>query len=203
MKYPYFEVIKSKRGIQNILKLRYQVLVLEYNYFPENNSHEIADEYDFYSKTIHIGAFDKNSELIGSLRIVMDGELGFPSKDYFNFQTIRLPSEFSREHFKKDEVVDIGRLVVTKNSCTNGGKKNYKQMTSYKMITVAHYLAKKTGATMCCAISNPRLIKLFFSLGYSSIGSKQICNKNKLPFIPIIGEINNLACSPIMDELVS
>ncbi len=199
MKYPYFNVVKSKVGIQNILKLRYQVLVLEYNFFPENNTHEIADEYDFYSKTIHIGAFDENSELIGSLRIVLDGELGFPSKDYLNFQTICLPSEFGCEHFQKDKVADIGRLVIAKNSCTHQLKKGYDQMTSYKLIAVAHSLAKKAGVTMCCAISNPRLIKLFLSLGYLPMGSKQICNKNKLPFIPIIGEVNRLICHPILD----
>ena len=74
-----FEIIEGKRGLQNIFKLRYQVLVSEYGYLPENNVREITDEYDFNGNSINIGAFNKSFQLIGSNRIVMSSELGIPS----------------------------------------------------------------------------------------------------------------------------
>ncbi|NEO72804.1 GNAT family N-acyltransferase [Moorena sp. SIO3H5] len=194
-------IIENREGIQNILKLRYQVLVSEYGYLPKNHSKIITDKYDLHSSTIHIGAFNKNSEIIGSIRVVMNSKIGIPSEDYFDFITIPLPPEYGRPNLNKDVLADLSRLVITKNFCANKLIKSYKLTLSYQLITISNFFAKKSGATVCCAVVNPKLSKLFSLLGYRPIGSESICDKNKLPFIPFIGEINELVCRPIMDKI--
>jgi len=191
-----FNVIDSKKDIEDILKLRYRVFVSEYGYFSKNDTEKMIDEYDFNEDTIHIGAFDKNAELIGATRIVINNNLGIPSKQYFDFTKASFSKEYGFQDFKTDKLVDINRLVISKKS----HKKlitNYKKMTSYKLMKFTHSIAKQVETRFCCVVLNPRLIKLFLLLGYRIVGSQKICNKNKLPFIPLLGEMNKLACEDI------
>ncbi len=189
-----FEIIEGKRAIQKILKLRYQVLVSEYGYLPKNETQEITDEYDFNSNTIHIGAFYKGSQLVGANRIVINSKLGIPSQDYFDFLNSPLPSQYGYPNLNKYLLADISRLVATKKYHGN------KFLVGYELMKIAHSVAKKAGASFCCAAINPRAIKYFRSLGYCPLDSEKFCDKNKLPFIPMIGAIDKLAFSLINEH---
>ncbi|RQW85132.1 MAG: PEP-CTERM/exosortase system-associated acyltransferase [Geobacter sp.] len=94
--------------ISEVYRLRYKVYCEEWGFEkPEDHPGGLeTDEYDPHS--LHFGAFSQESgNLIGTIRLILNSELGFPIENHCSFST-----ELS--WLNKDNVAEISRLAVSK-----------------------------------------------------------------------------------------
>ncbi len=99
---------KADPIINEVYRLRYKVYCEEWGFEnPEDHPGGLeTDEYDPYS--VHLGAFSQeNGQLIGTIRLIMNSEHGFPIEKYCSFSSdISLPD--------RNKVAEISRLAVSK-----------------------------------------------------------------------------------------
>lgn len=94
--------------INEVYRLRYKVYCEEWGFEkPEDHPGGLeTDEYDPHS--IHLGAFSQeNGDLIGTIRLILNSELGFPIEKHCSLTT-------DLSWLNKDKVAEISRLAVSK-----------------------------------------------------------------------------------------
>lgn len=94
--------------LQDIYSLRYQVYINEWK-FEVPDDHPVGLESDDYdSHSIHFYARCKQeSKIIGTVRIILNSELGFPIERHFELSE-------KPENFDRDTIGEISRLAVSK-----------------------------------------------------------------------------------------
>jgi N-acyl amino acid synthase of PEP-CTERM/exosortase system len=99
--------VKNDKELQEVYRLRYQVYCTECGFEdPKDHPDGIEkDEYDDYAA--HFIAIDHDDNIIGTVRLVNNSELGFPVEKFCNLDidTSRIP---------KDGLGEISRLAISK-----------------------------------------------------------------------------------------
>jgi len=102
-------VIANSHNLKNaIYQLRYKTYVEELGFEKAEDhldGYEI-DEYDSHS--IHFAALNENQEVIGTLRMILNSEKGFPLER-------AAKTTFIGERPASDKIIEISRLVVSKD----------------------------------------------------------------------------------------
>jgi CRP-like cAMP-binding protein len=70
-----------------IYRFRHEVFVKEEQRFASAGNH-ITDQYDSFAETINVLAFD-GKRPIGSIRVIMENDVGFPADDFYDFGPFR------------------------------------------------------------------------------------------------------------------
>lgn len=102
------KIPKDDPVIYDVYRLRYKVYCEEWGFEkPEDHPGKLeTDEYDQHS--IHLGAFSQeDGNLIGTIRLILDSELGFPIDRHCTFNTDISSLDRSR-------IAEISRLAVSK-----------------------------------------------------------------------------------------
>ena len=127
-------VVANSDNLKNaIYRLRYKVYVEEFGFEKAEDhldGYEI-DEYDPHS--IHFAALNENQDVIGSARMILNSEKGFPIEHAAKIT-------FIGERPAPDKIIEISRLVVSKDP---GGLKEdgFHGMKSYPDRTKREILA--------------------------------------------------------------
>lgn len=104
-------VVANTNNLRNaIYRLRYKVYVEEVGFEKAEDhldGYEI-DEYDSHS--IHFAALNENQEVIGTIRMILSSEKGFPIERAAKIT-------FIGERPAPDKIIEISRLVVSKDHC--------------------------------------------------------------------------------------
>lgn len=91
-----------------IYKLRYKVYVEEFG-FEKAEDHPDGYETDEYdSHSIHFAALDEKQKVIGTVRMILDSEKGFPIDHAAKIK-------FIGERPAPDKITEISRLAISKN----------------------------------------------------------------------------------------
>lgn len=173
-----YTIANDARSADDIFQLRYRVFVNSDHYFADNDTHRISDKYDFLDKTLLIQAHHK-ARLIGSVRLVINGEAGIPSDVYFDIRAA-LHSIDPVTTILDSMIADLSRIVVEKEFRNN--------QIGYHLMTIGHLLGIENGVRYFIGISNPKTMTLFVNrLGWQQVGDQQFDSVNGVPYIPIIG----------------
>jgi N-acyl amino acid synthase of PEP-CTERM/exosortase system len=95
--------------ITEVYRLRYKVYCEEWGFEKPEDHHPGGLEYDEYdSHSVHVVALLKESlEIIGTIRIILDSELGFPIEKHCSFDA-------DLSYIDRTRVAEISRLAVSK-----------------------------------------------------------------------------------------
>ncbi len=80
-----FKVAESSEDKETVFKLRHRVFVEQERRFPHQTPY-IIDIFDSFDETLNIIAF-KDTEPIGTIRVVMDSPAGLPADEHFDFRS--------------------------------------------------------------------------------------------------------------------
>ncbi len=102
------KIPKDDPVIYDVYRLRYKVYCEEWGFEkPEDHPGKLeTDEYDQHS--IHLGAFSQeDGNLIGTIRLILNSELGFPIDRHCTFDT-------DISSLDRNRIAEISRLAVSK-----------------------------------------------------------------------------------------
>jgi N-acyl amino acid synthase of PEP-CTERM/exosortase system len=98
----------SEKLKRDIYKLRYNVYAEEFG-FEKKEDHPGGYEKDEYDEnSIHFAALDENDEVIGTVRLVLNSEKGFPIEH-------AVKTKFIGDKPSPDKITEISRLAVSRN----------------------------------------------------------------------------------------
>lgn len=103
-----FKKVTGKDELMEIFKLRYKVYCEEWGFEkPEEHIGKVEfDEFDEHS--VHFAAEERNTnQLIGTVRIILNSEKGFPIERRCEIDT-------NLSHIERDRVGEISRLAISK-----------------------------------------------------------------------------------------
>ena len=81
------KIAQSTADKAEVYRFRHRVFVEEERRFEHSGGH-IIDQYDSFAETINVLAFD-NRQPIGSIRVIMENDVGFPADDFYDFAPFR------------------------------------------------------------------------------------------------------------------
>ena len=134
LRYGRFSFVEAKNEEikKKIYQLRYEVYVKEFGFEkPEDHPGGLeTDEYEKYSK--HFAAIDDDGEVIGTIRLVLCSEKGFPIEHATKVS-------FIGEKPPPEKIAEISRLAVSKK---------YRRRREDGMFGVESYLKKSEGGIL-------------------------------------------------------
>ena len=80
-------IVQSTAEKSEVYRFRHHVFVEEEQRFQVAGNH-ITDQYDSFAETINVLAFD-DQHPIGSIRVIMENDVGFPADDFYDFNPFR------------------------------------------------------------------------------------------------------------------
>ena len=81
------KIAQSTAEKSEVYRFRHQVFVEEEARFQASGDH-IIDQYDSFAETINVLAYDERQP-IGSIRVIMENDVGFPADDFYDFTPFR------------------------------------------------------------------------------------------------------------------
>jgi hypothetical protein len=81
------KIAKTTAEKAAVYRFRHRVFVEEERRFQHSGNH-IIDQYDSFAETINVLAFDGHQP-IGSIRVIMENDVGFPADDFYDFTSFR------------------------------------------------------------------------------------------------------------------
>ena len=103
-----FVQVDSEKLKKAIYRLRYKVYVEEFG-FEKAEDHPDGYETDVYDPhSIHFAALDENQEVIGTVRMILNSEKGFPIDHAAKIS-------FIGEKPAPDKIAEVSRLAISKN----------------------------------------------------------------------------------------
>ena len=95
-------------GLKEIYRLRYKVYVEECGFErPENHPDGIEiDEFD--KNSIHFAAKDNSKNIIGTVRLILNSQIGFPIEEHCKLN-------INKDELPRNHLAEISRLAISKN----------------------------------------------------------------------------------------
>ena len=95
-------------GLKEIYRLRYKVYVEEWGFErPENHPDGIEiDEFD--KNSIHFAAKDNSKNIIGTVRLILNSQVGFPIEEHCKLN-------INKDELPRNHLAEISRLAISKN----------------------------------------------------------------------------------------
>ncbi|MDY0360347.1 MAG: PEP-CTERM/exosortase system-associated acyltransferase [Desulforegulaceae bacterium] len=205
--YRFLCIDDDEELMEKAYKLRYSVYCKEVKYLnPDDydDSMEI-DEFDKYS--IHFAALNENNEVLGTLRLVLNSDLGFPLEHHCR------EYDKTKIDFSRNNLAEISRLAVDKSfrrrkddgmfgvesydgDANNEVSKEIREKRKRPIIVVGLYKmmymeSKRRGITHWYAAMEEKLNKALnhFSFKFEAIGPVQDYSGPVIPFLGNIQEI--------------
>ena len=175
-----------------IYKLRYNVYAKEFGF--ENiedhpNGYE-KDEYD--ENSIHFAALNGDNRVIGTVRLVLNSEKGFPIEH-------AAKTKFIGDKPSPDKIAEISRLAVSKNfqrynsNCSIKNKLLTKNTVIFGLYKLMYHESKRKGITHWYIIIEKKLFRQLKRYGFIfyQIGEPVQYHGTRIPYLGIILDIEN------------
>src|SRR3989304_5425916 len=102
-----FKRVETESELNEVFKLRYQVYCIECG-FESTEDHPAGSERDEYDEhAVHFIARDRNGNIVGTVRLIVASELGFPIERYCK-------TKLDTSLIPKDSAVEVSRLAISK-----------------------------------------------------------------------------------------
>lgn len=104
----YFKQCETQEELAESFRLRYQIFCLEKNWIDASfcPGQKEQDEYDNCS--VHFIAFNSRKEPIGSTRLILNSEKGFPVSRHLDI-----------DHYSHEKMVEVSRFAVIREERAN------------------------------------------------------------------------------------
>lgn len=177
----------------NIYKLRYKIYVEEFG-FEKSEDHPDGYEKDEYDEnSIHFAALDENGKVIGTIRLILNSEKGFPIEHAAEIT-------FIGEKPSPDKIAEISRLAVSKNfqrynsNCSIKNKLLTKNTVIFGLYKLMYHESKRRGITHWYIIIEKKLFRQLKRYGFifHQIGKPVQYHGTRIPYLGIILDIENL-----------
>lgn len=170
------KVAKSPKEIDDVFRIRHQVFVEEEQMLSDNNDGRLLDHFDAMPTTSNLIVVDEG-QVIGSMRMSIDCEIGLPADSYYDFRSI-LP---------KDAVIMHCGMFCISNQYRDP------KITS-GLLLMASYFAMSKKITHVVAPINPKIAKLVQRIGFKKVGEEFIepnLNHAMLPLVMALADMND------------
>ena len=167
-------IAKTAEQTDSVYKLRHKVFCEENDKFSQTQDARLFDRFDAYPTTANIIAIH-GDDVVGSLRVTIDSELGVPADNYYDFRS-HLPSD--------SNLLGLGMLCVSKEF------RNSKVVLS--MIKMGGYYAIEHDISHAIGPINPGIVKLVKRIGFDIVGNEIIAPHTGLPILPAILDLDNM-----------
>lgn len=157
-----------------VLKLRHRVFSEEEGLFVPLPDKRVLDRFDAFSTTRNLIAVSEN-EVVGSLRVTLDSDMGIPADEYYDFRRF-LPDDAI--------VMNCGMYCVTQPF--RGAR------IALSLILMAAYFAVTRNVTHVVAPINPPIAKLVSRVGFRIIDDEQFDEHMGVNFIPVMLDVKEL-----------
>ena len=184
-----FKKVDSKDELTGVYKLRFKVYCLERGFESERfypNQCEM-DEYDAYS--VHFIA-KSNTQIVGTLRLVLNNPIGFPIEKYCEFN-------ISSKGIKKEQTAEISRFAISKEIIKSIDCDRREIVLG--LFRETYHESKKLRINYFCAAMEKSLYKLLSRCGVIFSQAGPIVNYHGLR-APYISEMKNIEKSILIKD---
>ncbi|MCF8061000.1 MAG: PEP-CTERM/exosortase system-associated acyltransferase [Deltaproteobacteria bacterium] len=212
---------------EKIYRLRYEVYVEEFG-FEKPEDHPGNLETDAYeSCAIHFAALDPNDEVVGTIRLILHSEKGFPIEEAVE---IRFPGEKP----PPEKIAEISRLAVSHKyrrrhgdgqfgvesylRASEGGEipdegrvpRKYRKRRTPEIVMglyqIMYHESKRLGLTHWYMITEDKVYRLFkrFGFVFHPIGEPVYYHGVRRPYLGVISEMESALIreNPVLMKLV-
>jgi len=159
-----------------VYRFRHQVFVEEEKRFQVTENH-IIDQYDSFAETINVLAYD-DRQPIGSIRVIMENDVGFPADDFYDFTAFR--------HTLKGACACIGWLCCTRKYRRHPG------LVIGLIKMCFREMRKKNARHVLATLHPPVLPMLSRIVGARSIGPEFHCEALNVAMLPVHVDLQQL-----------
>jgi len=167
-------IARTPKFMDEVFKVRHKVFSEEEGLLDATEDKRLIDRFDAFpnSKNLVVTIDD---EVIGSLRMTIDSEVGLPADEYYNF----------REHIPQNSLImHCGMFCVT--------KEHRNPRITADLMLMSGYYAKSNSVTHVVAPINPQIAKLLQRIGFVCVGDEFIEPSIGNPMLPLIMDVAKL-----------
>jgi len=170
------KIAQSTAEKSEVYRFRHQVFVDEEGRFqvPENH---IIDQYDSFAETINVLAYD-GRQPIGSIRVIMENDVGFPADDFYDFTPFR--------RALKGSCACIGWLCCTRKYRRHPG------LVVGLIKMCFREMRKKNARHVLATLHPPVLPMLSRIVGARAIGPEFHCDALNVAMLPVHVDLQQL-----------
>ncbi|MBL0059683.1 MAG: PEP-CTERM/exosortase system-associated acyltransferase [Elusimicrobia bacterium] len=119
-----FLVATTPDLLDAVHRLRYQVYVEEYGY-EKPEDHPAGLEKDaFDSRAIHMAALDGQGRVVGTIRLILNSELGLPALQL-------VESHYQDKNPSSKKIVEVSRFALTRSLRGKAGEEGFRELDFY------------------------------------------------------------------------
>lgn len=167
--------IENEQELDEVLRLRHQVMVEEEEYMPPRPDARIVDEYDHLPETAHLVAL-RDGQIIAAVRLTERGEAGTPADELFDF-TPFLPD---------DARSGSGSMLVAARAVRDTPR------GAIGLAGTTLCWARQRGLTHLVASANPERALLFQWLGFHAVAPEFHHREADLPVLPMVLDLDRV-----------
>lgn len=170
------KIAQSTAEKAEVYRFRHQVFVEEEVRFQSPENH-IMDQYDSFDETINVLAYD-GARPIGSIRVIMENDVGFPADDFYDFTPFR--------QTLKDPCACIGWLCCTRKFRRHPG------LVVGLIKMCFREMRKKDARHVLATLHPPVLPMLTRIVGAHAIGPEFHCEALGVAMLPVHVDLHKL-----------
>ena len=170
------KIAQSSAEKSEVYRFRHKVFIEEEQRF-QSSSHFITDQYDSFSETINVLAFD-DQQPIGSIRVIMENDVGFPADDFYDFEPFRRTLH--------GNCACIGWLCCTRKYRRHPG------LVVGLIKMCFREMHKKNARHVLATLHPPVLPMLARILGARAIAPEFRCEELQVPMLPVHVDLQKL-----------
>lgn len=160
------KVARSEKELEDVFRFRHEVYVTERGKFSGGFgcSADIVDKFDAMPSVANIVAY-QGDEVVASMRINRDSDIGLPAEDYFDFSETRASvAEEYREAGKGEPVFVGGSMLAIHHEWRN------RRNVIFALFKMAAGVMYDWGATHVIGSISEETLSLYGRLGFKPIG---------------------------------
>jgi CRP-like cAMP-binding protein len=172
----FIKIAETSKEIDDVFKIRHKVFVEEENRISPNIDRRLLDRYDTYPKNKNLIVFNKQKEVIGTMRMSIDSEVGVPADEYYDFR--------SHIDTKNNLIMHCGMFCVL--------EKYRDARITTGLLLMATYFAFANNVTHVVAPIHPAIAKLLLRIGFRQIDDIFVEEHTNLEMMPLVAELSNI-----------
>ncbi|MES0490844.1 MAG: cyclic nucleotide-binding domain-containing protein [Leptospirales bacterium] len=169
------KIAKTPETIDEVFKVRHKVFHEEEKLLEKDPTGRLMDRFDAFPTTSNL-VVEKEGNVVGSLRLSIDSEVGLPADEYFDF----------RPHISGESLIMHCGMF-----CVSDAYRTPKITTG--LMLMATYFGISNGVTHVVAPINPAIARLLKRVGYEQVGEEFTEPHMNARMIPLMLDARNLS----------
>lgn len=165
---------KTAKEIDEVFKIRYKVFSKEESLIGANEEGRLFDRFDTFPSTKNLIVTVENN-VVGSMRLTLDSEMGLPADEYFNFREFLPDDAF---------ILHAGMFCISKEFRN--------PRASSDLILMSSYYGISQGVTHVVAPINPKIANLLKRIGFNTVGNQFFDPHLNTPMLPMVLKTDEL-----------